>query len=120
MLHKLPFYVERDSNGVAVEVALQYTEAYDTDSIYAFANNINNVDGGSHLTGFRTALTRVLNSYARGKNLLKENEANLTGDDVREGLTAVISLKLQVPQFSTQTKEKLVSPEAASAVSRTF
>jgi DNA gyrase subunit B len=120
VLHRVPFYVERESEGIAVEVALQYTEAYDTDSIYPFANNINNVDGGAHLTGFRTALTRVLNSYARGKNLLKENEANLTGDDVREGLTAVISVKLQDPQFSSQTKEKLVSPEAASAVSSVF
>jgi DNA gyrase subunit B len=121
VLHKLPFYCERDSNGVAVEVALQYTEAYDTDSIYAFANNINNTDGGAHLTGFRNALTRVINNYARGKsNMLKENEANLTGDDVREGLTAVISVKLQDPQFSSQTKEKLVSPEAASAVSSVF
>jgi DNA gyrase subunit B len=120
VLHKLPFYVERELDGVAVEVALQYTEAYDTDSIYVFANNINNVDGGAHLTGFRTALTRVLNSYARGKNLLKENEANLTGDDVREGLTALVSVKLQDPQFSSQTKEKLVSPEAAGAVSSVF
>jgi DNA gyrase subunit B len=121
VLHKQPFYCERDSNGVVVEVALQYTEAYDTDSIYAFANNINNTDGGAHLTGFRNALTRVINNYARGKSsMLKENEANLTGDDVREGLTAVISVKLQDPQFSSQTKEKLVSPEAASAVSSVF
>jgi DNA gyrase subunit B len=120
VLHKQPFYVERDSNGVAVEVALQYTEAYDTDSIYAFANNINNTDGGAHLTGFRNALTRVVNNYARSKGLLKENEANLTGDDVREGLTALISVKLQDPQFSSQTKEKLVSPEATSAVSSVF
>ncbi|MFL5807208.1 MAG: DNA topoisomerase (ATP-hydrolyzing) subunit B [Roseiflexaceae bacterium] len=120
VLHKQPFYTEREIDGVAVEVALQYTEAYDTDSIYPFANNINNVDGGAHMTGFRTALTRVLNNYARGKNLLKENEANLTGDDVREGLTAVVSVKLQDPQFSSQTKEKLVSPEASSAVSSVF
>ena len=120
VLHKMPFYVERDSGGVAVEVSLQYTEAYDTDSIYAFANNINNTDGGAHLSGFRTALTRVINTYARAKNILKENEANLTGDDVREGLTAVISVKLQDPQFSSQTKEKLVSPEATSAVSSVF
>ena len=121
VLHKLPFYCERATNGVAVEVALQYTEAYDTDSIYAFANNINNTDGGAHLTGFRNAMTRVINNYARGKSsMLKENEANLTGDDVREGLTAVISVKLQDPQFSSQTKEKLVSPEATSAVSSVF
>jgi DNA gyrase subunit B len=116
VLHKQPFYVERTANDVAVEVAMQYTESYDTDGVYTFANNINNFDGGAHLSGFRTALTRVINTYARAKNLLKENEANLTGDDVREGLTAVISVKLRDPQFSSQTKEKLVSPEAASAV----
>ncbi len=115
-LHRQPFYVERTVDDVAVEVAMQYTESYDTDSVYAFANNINNTDGGAHQTGFRTALTRVINTYARGKSMLKENEANLTGDDVREGLTAVISVKLKDPQFSSQTKEKLVSPEAASAV----
>jgi len=120
VLHKQPFYVERTVDGVAVEIALQYTDAYDTDSIYPFANNINNTDGGSHVSGFRTALTRVINNYARSKSLLKENEANLTGDDVREGLTAVISVKLQDPQFSSQTKEKLVSPEASSAVSSVF
>ncbi len=116
VLHRKPFYVERTTDGVMVEVAMQYTSSYDSDSIYAFANNINNMDGGSHLTGFRTALTRIVNSYARSKNLLKDNEANLTGDDVREGLTAVISVKLEDPQFSSQTKEKLVSPEASSAV----
>ncbi len=116
VLHKLPFYVERTASDVAVEVAMQYTEGYDPDGVYTFANNINNFDGGAHLSGFRTALTRVINTYARAKNLLKENEANLTGDDVREGLTAVISVKLRDPQFSSQTKEKLVSPEAASAV----
>lgn len=115
-LHRMPFYVERTVGDVAVEVAMQYTDTYDTDSVYAFANNINNTDGGSHLSGFRTALTRVINTYARAKNLLKENESNLTGDDVREGLTAVISVKLKDPQFSSQTKEKLVSPEAAGAV----
>ncbi|NTW97882.1 MAG: DNA topoisomerase IV subunit B, partial [Oscillochloris sp.] len=116
VLHRLPFYVERSVGDVAVEVAMQYTESYDTDSIYAFANNINNTDGGAHLSGFRTALTRVINTYARSKSLLKDNDTNLTGDDVREGLTAVISVKLKDPQFSSQTKEKLVSPEAASAV----
>ncbi len=119
-LHKNPFYVERVSDDVAVEISLQYTEAYDTDSIYSFANNINNTDGGAHVTGFRNALTRVVNAYARSKNLLKENEGNLTGDDVREGLTAVISVKLRDPQFSSQTKEKLVSPIAATAVNTVF
>ncbi len=115
-LHKIPFYAERVVNDVAVEVAMQYTDTYDNDSVYPFANNINNTDGGAHLSGFRTALTRVINTYARAKNILKENEANLTGDDVREGLTAVISVKLKDPLFSSQTKEKLVSPEAAGAV----
>ena len=119
-LHRMPFYAERTINDVAVEVALQYTESYDTDSVYSFANNINNTDGGSHVSGFRTALTRVVNTYARAKNLLKEADANLTGDDVREGLTAVISVKLRDPQFSSQTKEKLVSPEASGAVATVF
>ncbi len=119
-LHRQPFYVERMVDDVMVEVALQYTDTYDTDNVYTFANNINNADGGSHLSGFRTALTRVINTYARAKGLLKENESNLTGDDVREGLTAVISVKLKDPQFSSQTKEKLVSPEAASAVASVF
>ena len=120
VLHKQPFYVERVADDVAVEVALQYTESFDTDSVYAFANGINNTDGGAHVSGFRTALTRVINSYARAKGLLKEGEVNLTGDDVREGLTAVISVKLKDPQFSSQTKEKLVSPVATGAVSTAF
>jgi len=119
-LHKSPFYVDRTADDVAVEISLQYTESYDTDSIYSFANNINNTDGGAHVTGFRNALTRVINSYARGKGLLKDNDSNLTGDDVREGLTAVISVKLRDPQFSSQTKEKLVSPIAATAVNTVF
>lgn len=119
-LHKQPFYVERTVDDVAVEVALQYTESFDTDSVYAFANGINNTDGGAHVAGFRSALTRVINSYARSKGFLKENEGNLTGDDVREGLTAVISVKLKDPQFSSQTKEKLVSPNATGAVNAVF
>src|SRR5262245_7897342 len=119
-LHRQPFYAERTVDDVLVEIALQYTESYDTDSVYPFANNVSNTDGGSHMTGFRTALTRVINNYARSKNLLKEQDANLTGDDVREGLTAVISVKLRDPQFSSQTKEKLVSPQASGAVSAVF
>lgn len=120
VLHRQPFYVERIVDDVMVEVALQYTDSFETDNVYTFANNINNADGGSHLSGFRTALTRVINNYARAKGLLRDNESNLTGDDVREGLTAVISVKLKDPQFSSQTKEKLVSPEAASAVAAVF
>jgi DNA gyrase subunit B len=118
-LHKLPFYAERTIDSVQVEVALQYTDSYDREGVYAFANNINNTDGGAHLTGFRTALTRVINNYARAKGLLKEKEENLSGDDVREGLTAVLSVKLIDPQFSSQTKEKLVNPEAKTAVEAT-
>jgi DNA gyrase subunit B len=120
VLHKQPFYVERIVDDVMVEVALQYTESFDTDSVYAFANGINNTDGGAHVAGFRSALTRVINAYARNKGFLKENEGNLTGDDVREGLTAVISVKLRDPQFSSQTKEKLVSPSASGAVNTVF
>ncbi len=120
VLHKQPFYVERVVDDVLVEVALQYTESFDTDSVYAFANGINNTDGGAHVAGFRSALTRVINAYARSKGFLKENEGNLTGDDVREGLTAVISVKLRDPQFSSQTKEKLVSPSATGAVNTVF
>ena len=116
VLHKPPFYAERTIEGVNVEVAMQYTDSFDRDSIYAFANNINNADGGAHITGFRTAITRVINNYARNKGILKEKEDNLSGDDVREGLTAVVSVKLIDPQFSSQTKEKLVNPEARTAV----
>ncbi len=119
-IHQQPFYVDKVAEDVAVEVALQYTESFDTDSIYSFANGINNTDGGAHVSGFRTALTRVINNYARAKALLKDNEANLTGEDVREGLTAVISVKLKDPQFSSQTKEKLVSPVATTAVNAVF
>ena len=120
VLHKPPFYAERQVDLVNVEVAMQYTDSYDRDSIYAFANNINNADGGAHITGFRTAITRVINNYARAKNILKEKEDNLSGDDVREGLTAVVSVKLVDPQFSSQTKEKLVNPEARTAVEATI
>ncbi len=119
LLHKPPFYAERTVENVNVEVAMQYTDSYDRDSIYAFANNINNADGGAHITGFRTAITRVINNYARAKNILKEKDDNLSGDDVREGLTAVVSVKLIDPQFSSQTKEKLVNPEARTAVEAT-
>ena len=120
VLHKPPFYAERTVEGVNIEVAMQYTDSFDRDSIYAFANNINNADGGAHITGFRTAITRVINNYARNKGILKEKEDNLSGDDVREGLTAVVSVKLVDPQFSSQTKEKLVNPEARTAVEATI
>ncbi len=105
-----PFFVERRVDDTQVEVALQYTDGF-SDSVYAFANNINTVDGGTHLTGFRSALTRTINDYARKQGLLKENEPNFSGEDVREGLTAIVSVKLTDPQFESQTKAKLGNAE---------
>lgn len=110
-----PFMVSRQVNGSQIEAAIQYTDAYG-ESVYTFANNINTVDGGTHLTGFRSALTRTLNDYARKGNILKENDPNLTGDDVREGLTAIVSVKLEEPQFESQTKAKLGNAEIKTQV----
>ena len=110
VLHNQPIAVERRENGTTIEVALQYNDSY-TESTFSFANNINTVDGGTHLTGFRAALTTSLNEYARRAAILRESDANLTGDDVREGLTAVISVKLLEPQFEGQTKAKLGNAE---------
>lgn len=104
------FYVERQVEDVMVEIAVQYTDAY-VETVKAFANNVFNPDGGTHLVGFRTALTRVINEYARKSGILKEKEENLTGDDVREGLTAIILVKMPDPQFEGQTKNKLGNPE---------
>ncbi len=114
VLHS-PVYVEKQVNGTLVEAAIQYTDGY-TDSVYAFANNINTVDGGTHVTGFRSALTRTLNDYARKAGLLKDSDANFSGEDVREGLTAIISIKLQDPQFESQTKSKLGNAEVKGHV----
>ncbi len=110
-----PFMVSRQVNGSQIEAAIQYTDAYG-ESVYTFANNINTVDGGTHLTGFRSAITRTLNDYARKSNILKENDPNLTGDDVREGLTAIVSVKLEEPQFESQTKAKLGNAEIKTQV----
>lgn len=110
-----PFYVEREVDGTIVEVALEYTDSF-SETVKAFANNVFNPDGGTHLTGFRAALTRVINDYARKNNLLKEKDENLTGEDTREGLTAVILVKLQEPQFEGQTKNKLGNPETRGQV----
>lgn len=104
------FYVERQVQDCMVEVALQYNESY-TETVKAFANNVLNPEGGTHMVGFRTAMTRVINEYARKNALLKEKEENLTGDDIREGLTAIILVKLPDPQFEGQTKNKLGNPE---------
>jgi DNA gyrase subunit B len=110
-----PFYAERQVNGTWVEAALQYNDGF-AESVFSFANTINTVDGGTHLTGFRSALTRGLNDYARKAKLLKDDDANLTGEDVREGLTAIISVRLEEPQFEGQTKAKLGNAEVKSNV----
>jgi DNA gyrase subunit B len=110
-----PIYVEREIDSNVIECAIQYNDGFN-ESVFTFANSINTIDGGSHLTGFRTALTRVLNDYARKAKILKENDPNLTGDDVREGLVAVISVKLPEPQFEGQTKTRLGNPEVAAQV----
>lgn len=109
------FYVEKEVEGDSIEIALQYTDSF-TETIKAFANNVINPDGGTHLTGFRSALTRVVNDYARKSGLLKEKEENLTGEDTREGLTAVILVKLPEAQFEGQTKNKLGNPEVRGYV----
>lgn len=104
------FYVERPTEDCMVEVAVQYNDSF-TETVKAFANNVYNPEGGTHLVGFRSAMTRVINEYARKNSLLKEKEENLTGDDIREGLTAIILVKLPDPQFEGQTKNKLGNPE---------
>ncbi|MBU1203403.1 DNA topoisomerase (ATP-hydrolyzing) subunit B [Patescibacteria group bacterium] len=113
------FYVNKERDGIDVEVAFQYTEDF-RENVYAFANNISNPEGGSHMVGFRTALTRVLNKYARKNNFLKEKDQNLTAEDVREGLTAIVSVKLGDPQFEGQTKAKLGNAEVRPAVESVF
>jgi DNA gyrase subunit B len=114
-IHKGIFHCEGDHQDVYVELALQYTENYNEVSM-AYANNIVNPDGGTHMAGFRIALTRIVNDYARTSKLIKDKEENLTGDDVREGITAIISVKVKDPQFESQTKVKLLNNEASSAV----
>ncbi|NMC47589.1 MAG: DNA topoisomerase (ATP-hydrolyzing) subunit B [Chloroflexi bacterium] len=109
------FYVEGEEEGVGIEVAMQYTDAY-AESVYAFANTINTVDGGTHITGFRSAITRVINDYARKNSLVKESESNFTGDDTREGMTAIVSVKHPDPQFESQTKVKLMNAEVQTQV----
>jgi DNA gyrase subunit B len=114
-LHQRPIYCEKRDGTTVVEVALQYNDTY-TENVLAFANNINTVDGGSHVTGFRAALTSSLNDWARRSAILKDSDPNLSGDDVREGLTAVISVKLTEPQFEGQTKAKLGNAEVKGQV----
>jgi DNA gyrase subunit B len=117
-LHRKTVFFENETEDGQVEIAMQWNSSYQ-ESVFSFANNINTHEGGSHLSGFRSALTRTLNAYARGKGVLKEKDENLTGDDVREGLTAVISVKLQDPQFEGQTKTKLGNPPVEGLVKET-
>ncbi len=109
-----PIYIEKDGE-FPVEIAIQYTTSY-SESIYTFVNNINTIEGGTHLEGFKRALTKVFNDYSRAKNILKEKDSNLQGDDIREGITAIISVKVKEPQFEGQTKTKLGNSEVAGIV----
>lgn len=115
-INQVPFYIDREVDSTSIEVAMQYNASF-TETVLAFANNIHTVEGGSHLTGFRTALTTALNRYARKASLLKDQDPNLSGEDVREGLCAVISVKLLEPQFEGQTKTKLGNAEVQGQVS---
>ncbi|MBI6040067.1 DNA topoisomerase (ATP-hydrolyzing) subunit B [Clostridium perfringens] len=115
VLHEEPIYVEGLKDGIAVEVSLQYHDGFN-ENIFTFANNIDTVEGGTHLAGFKTALTRVMNDYGRRFGHLKESDKNLSGDDIREGLTAVVSVKISEPQFEGQTKTKLGNSEVRSTV----
>ncbi len=114
-LFEKPIYMEKNVDGIYVEIAMQYTDSY-TENVLSFANNINTHNGGTHLTGFRNGITRVINDYARKNNILKDNEQNLAGEDVREGLTAIVSVKISNPEFEGQTKEKLGNAEVTPAV----
>jgi DNA gyrase subunit B len=109
VLHPV-MHVEKELDGITIDAAIQYTDAY-SESVYSFANTINTIDGGTHLTGLRAAITRIINDYARRTGLLKEAEANFSGEDTREGLTSIISIKHPDPQFESQTKVKLMNPE---------
>lgn len=114
VLHPV-LYADKEIDNIGVDFALQYTDAY-AESVYAFANTINTIDGGTHLTGLRTAVTRCINDYARKSGLLKESESNFSGDDTREGMTAIVSIKHPDPQFESQTKVKLMNPEVQTYV----
>ena len=115
VLHESPIYVEGEKDGIIAEIALQYNDGYN-ENLYSFANNIDTIEGGTHLAGFKSALTRAINDYAKRFGHIKDNDKNLSGDDAREGLTSVISVKIPDPQFEGQTKGKLGTSEATSAV----
>jgi DNA gyrase subunit B len=114
VLHPV-FFVEKEIENNGIEAAAQFTDAY-SESVYSFVNTINTIHGGTHLTSLRTALTRVINDYARKANLLKDGDPNFTGDDTREGMTAIVSIKHPDPQFESQTKVKLMNPEVQTYV----
>lgn len=118
-LHETPVFIEGQKEGISVEVAMQYNDGF-ASNLYSFANNINTHEGGTHESGFKTALTRVINDYARKNNLFKETDPNLVGDDVREGLTAIVSVKIEDPQFEGQTKTKLGNSEARTITDSLF
>ena len=115
VLHQDPIYIEGEKDGIIVEISLQYNDSY-TENLYSFANNIDTIEGGTHLSGFKTALTRVINDYGKKFNHLKENDKNLSGDHISEGLTAVVSVKISEPQFEGQTKTKLGNSEVRGVV----
>ena len=115
VLHPKPIYFETKKEEIIVEVAMQYNDGY-SETIFSFANNINTHEGGTHLSGFKSALTRTINAYAQSADLLKDLKENPTGEDVREGLVAVISVKLKNPQFEGQTKTKLGNSEVKGLV----
>lgn len=118
-IHEEPIFVEGERDGISIEIAMQYNSGF-AENLYSFANNINTYEGGTHESGFKTALTRVINDYARKNGLLKEADQNLTGDDVREGLTAIISVKHPDPQFEGQTKTKLGNSEVSTITNALF
>ena len=115
VLHESPIYVEGEKDGIIAEIALQYNDGYN-ENLYSFANNIDTIEGGTHLAGFKSALTRAINDYAKRFGHIKENDKNLSGDDAREGLTAVVSVKISEPQFEGQTKTKLGNSEVRGVV----
>ena len=116
VLHDV-FFAEKEVDNIGIEAAVQYTDAY-SESVYCFANTINTIDGGTHMTGFRSAITRVRNDYARRSGLIKDSDPNFSGDDTREGMTAIISIKHPDPQFESQTKVKLMNPEVQTLVTQ--
>jgi DNA gyrase subunit B len=115
ILHPDPVYFSKERDNIVVEVAMQYNDSY-SEQLFSFVNNINTIEGGTHLIGFKTALTRVMNDYAKKYNLIKENEVPITGEDIREGITAILSIKIPNPQFEGQTKTKLGNSEVRGIV----